>query len=55
MVPRDCYRVRRGGGEARQKTDHAVAADGQTIWFAGLSLIGVYLLFVLADYFESPV
>jgi Ca2+:H+ antiporter len=31
----------------------AVAADGETTWFEGLLLIGVYLLFALAYYFES--
>jgi len=33
----------------------AVAADGETTWFEGLLLIGVYLLFALAYYFASPV
>ncbi len=33
----------------------AVAADGETTWFEGLLLVGVYLLFALAYYFESPV
>jgi Ca2+:H+ antiporter len=33
----------------------AVAADGETTWFEGLLLIGVYLLFALAYYFVSPV
>ena len=33
----------------------SVAADGETTWFEGLLLVGVYLLFVLAYYFESPV
>jgi Ca2+:H+ antiporter len=32
----------------------AVAADGETTWFEGLLLVGVYLLFALAYYFESP-
>jgi Ca2+:H+ antiporter len=32
----------------------AVAADGETTWFEGLLLIGVYLLFALAYYFASP-
>jgi Ca2+:H+ antiporter len=31
-----------------------IAADGETTWFEGLLLIGVYLLFALAYYFESP-
>jgi Ca2+:H+ antiporter len=31
----------------------AVAADGETTWFEGLLLIGVYMLFALAYYFES--
>jgi Ca2+:H+ antiporter len=33
----------------------SVAADGETTWFEGLLLIGVYLLFALAYYLESPV
>jgi Ca2+:H+ antiporter len=33
----------------------AIAADGDTTWFEGLLLVGVYLLFALAYYFESPV
>ena len=33
----------------------AVAADGETTWFEGLLLVGVYLLFALAYYFVSPV
>jgi len=33
----------------------SVAADGETTWFEGLLLVGVYLLFALAYYFESPV
>ena len=32
----------------------AIAADGETTWFEGLLLVGVYLLFALAYYFESP-
>jgi len=32
----------------------SVAADGETTWFEGLLLIGVYLLFALAYYFVSP-
>jgi Ca2+:H+ antiporter len=32
----------------------SVAADGETTWFEGLLLIGVYLLFALAYYFASP-
>jgi Ca2+:H+ antiporter len=32
----------------------SVAADGETTWFEGLLLVGVYLLFGLAYYFESP-
>jgi Ca2+:H+ antiporter len=31
----------------------AIAADGETTWFEGLLLVGVYLLFALAYYFES--
>lgn len=31
-----------------------IAADGETTWFEGLLLIGVYLLFALAYYFASP-
>jgi Ca2+:H+ antiporter len=33
----------------------AIAADGETTWFEGLLLVGVYLLFALAYYFESAV
>jgi Ca2+:H+ antiporter len=33
----------------------AVAADGETTWFEGLLLVGVYLLFALAYYFEGSV
>ena len=32
----------------------SVGADGETTWFEGLLLVGVYLLFALAYYFESP-
>jgi Ca2+:H+ antiporter len=32
----------------------SVAADGETTWFEGLLLVGVYLLFALAYYFENP-
>jgi Ca2+:H+ antiporter len=32
----------------------SVAADGETTWFEGLLLVGVYLLFALAYYFASP-
>src|SRR6516165_795663 len=32
----------------------SVAADGETTWFEGLLLVGVYLLFAIAYYFESP-
>jgi len=32
----------------------AIAADGETTWFEGLLLVGVYILFALAYYFESP-
>jgi len=35
-------------------TVRLIAADGETTWFEGLLLIGVYLLFALAYYFESP-
>jgi Ca2+:H+ antiporter len=31
----------------------SVAADGETTWFEGLLLVGVYLLFALSYYFES--
>ena len=31
-----------------------IAGDGETTWFEGLLLVGVYLLFALAYYFESP-
>jgi Ca2+:H+ antiporter len=30
-----------------------IAADGETTWFEGLLLVGVYVLFALAYYFES--
>jgi Ca2+:H+ antiporter len=30
----------------------AIAADGETTWFEGLLLVGVYILFALAYYFE---
>jgi len=33
----------------------AVAADGETTWFEGLLLVGVYLLFALSYYFEGSV
>ena len=32
-----------------------IAGDGETTWFEGLLLIGVYLLFALAYYFETSV
>jgi Ca2+:H+ antiporter len=32
----------------------AIAADGETTWFEGLLLVGVYVLFAVAYYFESP-
>jgi Ca2+:H+ antiporter len=32
----------------------SVAADGETTWFEGLLLVGVYVLFALGFYFESP-
>ena len=32
----------------------SVAADGETTWFEGLLLVGVYLLFAIAYYFMSP-
>jgi Ca2+:H+ antiporter len=32
----------------------SVAADGETTWFEGLLLVGVYVLFAIAYYFESP-
>jgi len=32
----------------------AIAADGETTWFEGLLLVGIYVLFALAYYFESP-
>jgi Ca2+:H+ antiporter len=31
-----------------------IAADGETTWFEGLLMVGVYVLFALAYYFESP-
>jgi Ca2+:H+ antiporter len=33
----------------------SVAADGETTWFEGLLLVGVYLLFALAYYFGNPI
>ena len=33
----------------------AIAADGETTWFEGLLLVGVYVLFALAFYFQSPI
>ena len=33
----------------------AVTRDGETKWFEGLLLIGVYVLFWLAFFFASPV
>lgn len=32
----------------------AIAADGETTWFEGLLLVGVYVLLALAFHFESP-
>jgi len=32
----------------------SVGADGETTWFEGLLLVGVYILFALAFYFQSP-
>jgi Ca2+/H+ antiporter len=32
----------------------AIAADGETTWFERLLLVGVYVLFAIAYYFESP-
>jgi Ca2+:H+ antiporter len=32
-----------------------IAGDGETTWFEGLLLIGVYLLFALAYYFETSI
>jgi Ca2+:H+ antiporter len=32
----------------------AIAADGETTWFEGLLLVGIYVLFALAYYFEAP-
>ena len=32
----------------------AIAADGETSWFEGLLLIGVYVLFGLAFFFVAP-
>jgi Ca2+:H+ antiporter len=32
-----------------------IASDGETTWFEGLLLVGVYLLFALAYYFEGSV
>ena len=32
----------------------AIAGDGETTWFEGLLLVGVYALFALAYFFENP-
>ncbi len=32
---------------------NAVASDGETTWFEGVLLVGVYLLFSLAFFFEA--
>jgi Ca2+:H+ antiporter len=32
-----------------------IAADGETTWFEGLLLVGVYVLFALAYYFAGSV
>lgn len=34
---------------------NAIAADGETTWFEGVLLVGVYVLFGLAFFFTSPV
>ena len=34
---------------------NAIAGDGETTWFEGVLLIGVYLLFALAFFFSAPV
>jgi len=34
---------------------NAIAADGETTWFEGVPLIGVYVLFGLAFFFTAPV
>jgi Ca2+:H+ antiporter len=31
----------------------AIAADGETTWYEGLLLVGVYLLFALAYFFQG--
>jgi Ca2+:H+ antiporter len=33
---------------------NAIAQDGETTWFEGVLLLGVYALFVLAFYFVVP-
>ena len=32
----------------------SIAADGETNWFEGLLLVGVYVLFALAFFFVTP-
>jgi Ca2+:H+ antiporter len=32
----------------------AIAGDGETTWFEGLLLVGIYVLLALAYYFENP-
>jgi Ca2+:H+ antiporter len=34
---------------------NAIAADGETTWFEGVLLIGVYLLFGIAFFYVAPV
>lgn len=34
---------------------NAIAGDGETTWFEGLLLIGVYVLFALAFFFTAPI
>jgi Ca2+:H+ antiporter len=33
---------------------NAIARDGETTWFEGLLLVGVYVLFGLAFFFTGP-
>lgn len=34
---------------------NAIAGDGETTWFEGVLLIGVYVLFALAFFFSAPI
>ena len=34
---------------------NAISADGETTWFEGVLLIGVYVLFGMAFFFSAPI